>query len=102
MSNIQAKVEVFVKLHEMESPAESRVLDLVSEVGELAKDVLKMSDYGRKDFVKADAKDELGDVFFSLINVANYFGVNLEEAVNASMDKYSKRIEKGSADSENE
>jgi len=99
MSNIQAKVEVFVKLHEMESPADSRVLDLVSEVGELAKDVLKMSDYGRKNFEKGDAADELGDIFFSLINVANYFGVDLDEAVNASMNKYSKRIEKGSVDS---
>lgn len=102
MSNIQAKVDVFVKLHEMESPVDSRVLDLVAEVGELAKDVLKMSNYGRKEFVKGEAADEIGDIFFSLINVANYFGVDLEEAVNASMDKYSKRIEKGSADSEND
>lgn len=102
MGNIQAKVEVFVRLHEMESPVEHRVLDLVSEVGEMAKDVLKMSDYGRKDFVKGDLKNELGDVMFSLANVANYFGVNLEEAANLAMDKYSSRLDKGSADSEND
>lgn len=31
----------------MESPIEHRVLDLMSEMGEVSKEVLKMSDYGK-------------------------------------------------------
>ncbi|MEA1993664.1 MAG: MazG-like family protein [Euryarchaeota archaeon] len=48
MRKRQAEIKTFCKENNLKSPPEYRVLDLVSEVGELAKEILKMSDYGRK------------------------------------------------------
>ena len=68
LPDFQKNVAVFVADHQLEAPVETRLLDLVSEVGELAKEVLKGSDYGRKPAQLPPAwADELGDVFFSLI-----------------------------------
>ena len=42
----QQVVAEFVSAHHLEAPPEIRVLDLVSEVGEVAKEALKGSAYG--------------------------------------------------------
>ena len=86
----------------MESPVEHRVLDAVSELGEVAKEVLKMSNYGRKQIeYREEFKLELGDALYSLITVANTFDIDLEDALHQVLEKYKKRLEKGSAGSEN-
>lgn len=77
-----------------------RVLDMVSEVGEVAKEILEMSDYGKKRITyRASLKMELGDLLYSLITVANAFNVDLEEAVEEALQKYKKRLRQGSAGS---
>jgi len=48
MKKIQKRVENFCKENNLDSPVEHRILDLVSELGEVSKEVLKMSNYGRK------------------------------------------------------
>ncbi len=103
MKNLQEEIKNFCKNNKLESPVEHRILDLVSEVGEVSKEVLKMSDYGRKPVnFREEIKDELGDVLFSLIAVANSFDVDLEEALKLALQKYEKRLKKGSAGSESE
>jgi NTP pyrophosphatase (non-canonical NTP hydrolase) len=103
MKEAQTKVKNFCEENNLQSPAEHRVLDLVSEVGEVAKEVLKMSDYGRKPFkFSEEVKSELGDAFYSLIVVANHFDVDLEEALDIVLEKYEKRLKKGSAGSESD
>ena len=103
MNRIQKKVEEFCKTNRLESPPEYRVLDTLSELGEVAKEVLKMSDYGRRKLkFRDEIKSELGDVFYSLITIANSFNVNLEEALNNALEKYEKRLKRGSAGSEKE
>ena len=87
----------------MESPVEHRVLDTVSELGEVAKEILKMSNYGRKPIeYRAELKSELGDVLYSLITIANTFNIDLEDALKQVLEKYKKRLKKGSIGSENE
>ena len=102
MKKLQAKVKQFCQENKMESPIEHRVLDTLSELGEVAKEVLKMSNYGQKPLeYRAEIKAELGDVLYSLITIANAFEVDLEEAVHQSIDKYQQRLDKkGSAGSE--
>ena len=93
MKKIQEKVKKFCKENKLESPIEHRILDLVSELGEVSKEVLKMSNYGRKKLkIKKEVKQELGDVFFSLINIANYFKVDLENTLDLVLKKYKKRL----------
>ena len=103
MKEIQERIKRFCKENNMESPAEHRVLDTMSELGEVAKEILKMSNYGRKPIeYREELKSELGDVLYSLITIANTFDIDLEDALYQVLEKYEKRLKKGSAGSEND
>lgn len=103
MKEIQEKVKKFCKENNLETSVEHRTLDLISEIGEIAKEILKMTDYGRKPLeFREGIKNELGDALFSLIAIANKFDIDLEEALNTVLGKYEKRLQKGSAGSEND
>lgn len=93
-SSAQEVVARFVEENGMEIPLESRLLDLVSEVGEAAKAVLKETDYGRTEFQPtAEWADELGDTLFALICLANATGVDLEKALDQVLEKYRDRLD---------
>jgi NTP pyrophosphatase (non-canonical NTP hydrolase) len=79
-----------------------RLLDLVSEVGELAKEALKTSAYGTQPFLPTTAwTEELGDVLFALLCVAHASEVDVEEALKRVIEKYRDRLSSGgSASSE--
>ena len=103
LPEFQQAVANFVADHGLEAPAHTRLLDLSSEVGELSKEYLKSTDYGRKPFGKPAAgwQDELGDVLFSLVCLANTTGVNLETVLQRALDKYDERFRRaGGAGSE--
>ncbi|WP_027340696.1 MazG nucleotide pyrophosphohydrolase domain-containing protein [Halonatronum saccharophilum] len=99
--DLQSKVYKFVKENNLETKIESRLLDLVSEVGELSKEVLKGSNYGKEKFENTDEWiNEFGDVLFSLICIANKTEINLEVALDKALNKYGKRFnEKGNISS---
>ncbi len=102
MKKLQKRVKKFCEDNDMESPVEHRVLDTISELGEVSKEILKMSNYGRKPFeCNKEIKVELGDTLYSLITVANSLNIDLEDALKMVLEKYEKRLKKGSADSEN-
>ena len=88
----------------MNNPIENRMLDLFDEVGEVAKEINKMSGYGtKKPKFREEIIMELGDVFYSLITIANYYDVDLEKSLGLAIAKYEKRVKKGGhAGSENE
>jgi NTP pyrophosphatase (non-canonical NTP hydrolase) len=77
------------------------MLDLTAEVGELAKEILKATSYGRQEFLPIETwHDELGDVFFSLICLANSTEIDLLKALNSALEKYQARLdESGKASS---
>lgn len=101
MKPLQEKVQTFTTQHNLSSPIEHRMLDLVSEVGEVSKEVLKMSNYGWEPIqYREDFAEELGDVLYSLIGVANHFEVDLEEALHRALSKYERRLGQGSMGSE--
>lgn len=83
------------------NPIEYRMLDFFDEVGEVAKEISKMSDYGTKESkFRKEINLELGDVFYSLITVANYYNIDLLESLDLAIKKYENRIaEKGNAGS---
>jgi NTP pyrophosphatase (non-canonical NTP hydrolase) len=89
----QQRVAAFVAEHKLETETASRLLDLLSELGEVAKEILKGSDYGKKDFSPTpDWESELADTFFSLICLANATGVDLDTALSAALQKYQDRL----------
>lgn len=100
MKELQQKIKEFCKKHNLESSPEHRVLDTMAELGEVAKEILKMSDYGRKKpEYRDELKSELGDLLYSLITIANSFDIDLEEVLNLVLEKYERRLKKGSAGS---
>jgi NTP pyrophosphatase (non-canonical NTP hydrolase) len=89
----QARVADFVAAHALDASVETRMLDLASEVGELAKEVLKGSQYGRAPFAPPAGWDgELADAFFALLCLANSTGVDLDAALTAALAKYAARL----------
>lgn len=95
MKKIQDQVELFCKENDMDASAQCRFMDLVSEIGELSKEFLKSTQYGKKPLEYRDSfEDEMGDVLFSLITTANSLGIDLQKALEGSLDKYKTRIER--------
>ena len=66
---------------------------LTEEVGEVARIMARQ--YGEQSFKKADKSkelaDELADVLFVLICIANQTGVNLTEALQKNLEKKTQR-----------
>jgi NTP pyrophosphatase (non-canonical NTP hydrolase) len=93
MAQFQQTVATFVRENELEAPVHARVLDLVSEVGELAKEVLKITNYGHEPFHPTEEwSGELADILYSLTCIANSTGVDLETALYEALDKYEGRL----------
>ena len=97
MRQLQDKVKNFCEHHNLSTSVEARLLDLVSELGELAKEILLNSDYGKKtiDFSER-LEEELGDVIFSLIALSNSFNIDMEAALDRVLNKYQSRAHNGS------
>ena len=79
--------------HKEKMTVEARMLDITSESGELAKEVLKSTNYGTKEFVVTeDFEMELGDVLYSLLSLAIETNVDAESCLNKVLKKYESRI----------
>ncbi len=71
----------------------TNLAELVEEVGEVARIMSRV--YGDQSFKESDKKydlaDELADVFFVLVCIANQTGIDLTEAIKKNMGKKYKR-----------
>lgn len=95
MNSIQNKVKEFANKYHLQYSPEIIVLDLVSEIGEVAKEILESTSYGKKSYeFRKEIIIEIGDVFYSLINLANYFKINLEDALKLVIHKYEDRLKR--------
>jgi len=93
MNAAQLAVADFVQRHGLEADVEHRLLDLVSEVGELAKEVLKSTQYGRAHgALTPNWQVELGDVLFSLLCLGNATEVDMNSALHEALEKYEQRL----------
>ena len=65
---------------------------LVEEVGELAKEINHLEQVKTKKATdRTDLGMELGDIMFSLICIANYYHIDLDDALIQVVDKYNTR-----------
>jgi NTP pyrophosphatase (non-canonical NTP hydrolase) len=99
----QQRVATFSRHHRLDAPPFARLLDLGSEVGELSKEMLRVTEYGRRPFVPTEGwQQELGDVFYALLSLANVTDVDMERALDDAMKRYRSRIAaKGGPESTN-
>ena len=101
---MQSAVKAFIDHYDLSCSAQSRYIDLTSEVGELGKELLKASGYGKHALQPtAAAAEEAGDCLFSLLALMNELGIDAQQALQNALFKYERRIcKKGTAGSENE
>jgi NTP pyrophosphatase (non-canonical NTP hydrolase) len=96
----QARVASFVDEQDLDAPAAYRLLDAVSELGEVAKEVCTSTEYGDDPSAVDVSADELGDALFALLELCDALGVDAEVALKASLAKYEERlVESGGAGS---
>ena len=104
VQEMQEMVSQMVKKYDLETSPEMRYIDLTSEMGELGKELLKGSNYGKESFSKTNnLESEIGDTIFSLTCIANSLEVDMSKALKVVIQKYNNRFEKkGSIGSEND
>lgn len=94
ISEAQSQVDNWIKTHGVRYFSElTNTAVLMEEVGELARIMARK--YGDQSFKKDEDKKELGDemadVLFVLICLANQTGVNLEEELKKNLEKKTNR-----------
>lgn len=101
IQELQAAVDNFLSEHGLPNTPEISGLDLMAEVGELSKALLTSGSYGETPAeYTEEIGAELGDVFYSLILLANTFDVDLEQALEKTLEKYRRRLQTGGMGSE--
>ncbi|MBQ9786355.1 MAG: MazG-like family protein [Clostridia bacterium] len=94
---MQDKVKKFnnIEIFESQMSPFARILDIESEMGELAKEYLKSSKYGTKQFeVTYSFKEEFGDVLYALMSLGNELEINCEECLDIALTKMKERMNK--------
>ena len=88
----QSRVASFVAENELEAPAAYRLLDAVSELGEVSKAVCTSTAYGDAPADVAVPEDELGDALFALLALCVELDVDAGMALETSLSKYEDRL----------
>ena len=94
---MQVKIIEFNNENDLVLDPVTRVLDLVSEVGEVSKEVIKATSYGKHEFTDKNSDDlagEIGDVYYALISLASECGLDLNKCLDITMQKYETRLAK--------
>jgi len=91
-NNWQAQANKFALERNLDRPASVYALDVMSELGEVAKEILLASDYGSHlpEF-GPNLESELGDLLYSICMLASSSEVDLEMAFSKTLDKYDRR-----------
>lgn len=89
----QQEVAELTNEYNLEADVEYRLLDMMSELGEVSKELLIMTNYGQEEAQDStDFAEELGDLLFSLITVANTMDIDLQQVLDQVLDKYQQRF----------
>jgi NTP pyrophosphatase (non-canonical NTP hydrolase) len=92
-NKMQTMAREFFNEHGMSEDISSRLLDLVSEVGELCDEHVEITERNTKDFSPTTEWHlEMGDIMFVLATLANRTGVDLEVVLEASLNKMRERF----------
>ena len=79
-------IERFKKVEGKPWNAEASVIELTKQIGHLANEIMKTEKYYPEIMRKDDSNqkekigDEIADILFSLIRIAKYYNIDLEEA----------------------
>jgi len=93
LRELQKKVDEWIQqFEEGYWPPLAMFTSLVEEIGELGREINNIERYKiKREESASKIEEEVGDTLFSLICIANYFKINMEEALLKTLEKYSKR-----------
>ena len=90
---MQKSVREFLETNKMTHNEQIRYLDLISEIGELGKEILKSTDYGKNPYsLNETTWEEMGDCLFSLLALCCEMNIDAEKALSFAIDKYNRRL----------
>ena len=91
---MQKLISDFNKKYSVHADIKTRYIDLVSEVGELGKELLQSTCYGKSDFIQInEIADEIGDCLYSLFTLCNELNIDSRESVIRVLAKYELRYQ---------
>lgn len=97
MKTMQKKVKDFAQSNKLSSSIESKIFMLTHEVGEIAKEGLKLSHYGKVaiDPTKPTGKMalEIGEIIYCIADMANEMNIDLEEALELALDTIANKAQ---------
>jgi len=90
---VQEQVDNWIHTHGGYWPPLSMICAIMEELGEVAREVNSLEGYKTKKPKNLDSKlgEELADLLFSIICIANHYGFDLGKEFNKIINKYSKR-----------
>jgi NTP pyrophosphatase (non-canonical NTP hydrolase) len=93
LKQIQKLVEDWIKLHGGYWPPLSMLSAVMEELGELSKEINSLEGYKPKkiNLKESNLGEELADLVYSIMCIANYYNVDLDEEFEKVMKKYSER-----------
>ncbi len=94
LNELSTKVDLYIKSHGGYWDIPWLLASIIEELGELSKALQLFS--GLREKKKEQTlinvvNEESGDLFFALICLTNYLGINLETALLNTLNKYAKR-----------
>jgi NTP pyrophosphatase (non-canonical NTP hydrolase) len=93
LKEIQERVDKWIQLHGGYWPPLSMVCAIMEELGEVAREINSTEGYKPKK-AREDPSiigEELGDLLFSIICIANHYQIDLGEQIITVIEKYSMR-----------
>jgi NTP pyrophosphatase (non-canonical NTP hydrolase) len=96
LNDIQNKVHDWITKHGGYWAPLAMLSALIEEVGELAKEINHLEGFKPKKNKNKDFKigDELADVLYALVCIANYYKIDLSDELHNVINKYTKRDSK--------
>ena len=93
---ISEEVRNFLNVSKTFSDTFVRLADIQSEFGELSKEILKATRYGKEETPTRhkNIEDEYGDLLFSVLALGVELKADPEYCLKKSIEKYKKRLEK--------
>ena len=90
---MQQKVTEFIKKHQLDCDYQTRYIDLVSEIGEIGKQILTDTNYNAtKIKISNDLILEIGDGLFSLLALCHALDIDSQTALSLALEKYQHRF----------
>ncbi|MBY9002374.1 MAG: nucleotide pyrophosphohydrolase [Candidatus Lokiarchaeota archaeon] len=92
-NEIQSKINDWIRDHGDYWPPLSMLSAIMEELGEFSREVNYQEGFKPKKLQHTESKleEELGDLLFSIVCIANYYKIDLVDVLMMTMKKYFKR-----------